>query len=254
MQVNKRVCVCVTKCVLIKKQTFISQTPVQLYCRFWQQINRERSVESAPSFVASSHAGCSKQRRSNICARPSWWDYTHKKTHKKCVWKSCMLGNVCVYVCLGHTGVHPILPDWSSAEEGHLLSTRPLPAGESQSPGMNVQLLSTDSRGLSFLVFMCASLVPQLRAALYDIHDIFFEIPLGDRLALLQQDRELRAERKLRDMVLFVSYVINKQEARKLVAKLVLTNNLYCNLITTFTKWLNISFLWQPHQILCYVL
>lgn len=83
---------------------------------------------------------------------------------------------------------------------------------------------------------MCASLVPQLRAALYDIHDIFFEIPLGDRLALLQQDRELRAERKLRDMVLFVSYVINKQEARKLVAKLVLTNNLYCNLITTFTK------------------
>ncbi|KAM9745551.1 centriolar coiled-coil protein of 110 kDa isoform 1-T1 [Menidia menidia] len=40
----------------------------------------------------------------------------------------------------------------------------------------------------------------QLRAALYDIHDIFFEMPLGDRLALLQQDRELRAERKLRDL------------------------------------------------------
>ncbi|XP_056256393.1 centriolar coiled-coil protein of 110 kDa-like isoform X3 [Seriola aureovittata] len=40
----------------------------------------------------------------------------------------------------------------------------------------------------------------QLRAALYDIHDIFFEMPLGDRLALLQQDRELRVERKLRDM------------------------------------------------------
>ncbi|KAM6914054.1 centriolar coiled-coil protein of 110 kDa [Lycodopsis pacificus] len=40
----------------------------------------------------------------------------------------------------------------------------------------------------------------QLRAALYDIHDIFFEMPLWDRLALLQQDRELRAERKLRDM------------------------------------------------------
>ncbi|XP_028267840.1 centriolar coiled-coil protein of 110 kDa isoform X2 [Parambassis ranga] len=40
----------------------------------------------------------------------------------------------------------------------------------------------------------------QLRAALYDVHDIFFEMPLGDRLALLQQDRELRAERKLRDM------------------------------------------------------
>uniref|UniRef100_A0A096M6N4 Centriolar coiled-coil protein 110 n=1 Tax=Poecilia formosa TaxID=48698 RepID=A0A096M6N4_POEFO len=40
----------------------------------------------------------------------------------------------------------------------------------------------------------------QLRAALYDIHEIFFEIPLRDRLALLQQDRELRAERKLRDL------------------------------------------------------
>ncbi|XP_071386747.1 centriolar coiled-coil protein of 110 kDa-like [Centroberyx affinis] len=40
----------------------------------------------------------------------------------------------------------------------------------------------------------------QLRAALYDVHDIFFEMPLEDRLALLQQDRELRAERKLREM------------------------------------------------------
>uniref|UniRef100_A0A8C3G112 Uncharacterized protein n=1 Tax=Cyclopterus lumpus TaxID=8103 RepID=A0A8C3G112_CYCLU len=40
----------------------------------------------------------------------------------------------------------------------------------------------------------------QLRAALYDIHEIFFEMPLWDRLPLLQQDRELRAERKLRDM------------------------------------------------------
>ncbi|XP_053194701.1 centriolar coiled-coil protein of 110 kDa-like [Scomber japonicus] len=40
----------------------------------------------------------------------------------------------------------------------------------------------------------------QLRAALYDIHEIFFEMPLEERLALLQQDRELRAERKLRDM------------------------------------------------------
>ncbi|KAM9843966.1 centriolar coiled-coil protein of 110 kDa-like, partial [Aulostomus maculatus] len=40
----------------------------------------------------------------------------------------------------------------------------------------------------------------QLRAALYDIHEIFFKMPLADRLALLQQDRELRAERRLRDM------------------------------------------------------
>ncbi|XP_019728623.1 synaptojanin-1 isoform X2 [Hippocampus comes] len=39
----------------------------------------------------------------------------------------------------------------------------------------------------------------QLRAALYDIHEIFFEIPAGDRLALLQQDRELCAEKKQRE-------------------------------------------------------
>ncbi|KAM9780056.1 uncharacterized protein ccp110 [Neosynchiropus ocellatus] len=40
----------------------------------------------------------------------------------------------------------------------------------------------------------------QLRAALFDVHEIFFEIPLMERLALLQQDRELRAERKLREV------------------------------------------------------
>ncbi|XP_056089787.1 centriolar coiled-coil protein of 110 kDa [Rhinichthys klamathensis goyatoka] len=40
----------------------------------------------------------------------------------------------------------------------------------------------------------------QLRAALFDIHDIFFTMTLEERLSLLQQDRELRAERKLREM------------------------------------------------------
>ncbi|XP_053707970.1 uncharacterized protein LOC128751152 [Synchiropus splendidus] len=40
----------------------------------------------------------------------------------------------------------------------------------------------------------------QLRAALFDVHEIFFEIPLMERLALLQQDRELRTERKLREV------------------------------------------------------
>ncbi|XP_056144444.1 centriolar coiled-coil protein of 110 kDa-like [Lampris incognitus] len=40
----------------------------------------------------------------------------------------------------------------------------------------------------------------QLRAALYDVHDIFFVMPLEERLALLQQDRELCAERKLREL------------------------------------------------------
>nr|XP_023655651.1 centriolar coiled-coil protein of 110 kDa isoform X1 [Paramormyrops kingsleyae]XP_023655652.1 centriolar coiled-coil protein of 110 kDa isoform X1 [Paramormyrops kingsleyae] len=40
----------------------------------------------------------------------------------------------------------------------------------------------------------------QLRAALFDVHDIFFVMPLGDRLALLRQDRELQREKKLREM------------------------------------------------------
>ena len=50
---------------------------------------------------------------------------------------------------------------------------------------------------------MCVCVCPlsQLRAARYDIHDIFFEMPLEERLALLQLDREVRAERKLREMV-----------------------------------------------------
>lgn len=51
-------------------------------------------------------------------------------------------------------------------------------------------------------VYACVSpLSSQLRAALYNIHDIFFEMPLADRLAMLQHDRELRAERKLREIV-----------------------------------------------------
>ncbi|XP_056608783.1 centriolar coiled-coil protein of 110 kDa-like isoform X2 [Triplophysa dalaica] len=40
----------------------------------------------------------------------------------------------------------------------------------------------------------------QLRAALFDIHDIFFTMPLEERLFLLQLDRDLRTERKLREM------------------------------------------------------
>uniref|UniRef100_A0A672PNQ5 CHAD domain-containing protein n=1 Tax=Sinocyclocheilus grahami TaxID=75366 RepID=A0A672PNQ5_SINGR len=41
----------------------------------------------------------------------------------------------------------------------------------------------------------------QLRAALFDVHDIFFTTTPEERLSLLQQDRELRTERKLREMV-----------------------------------------------------
>lgn len=53
------------------------------------------------------------------------------------------------------------------------------------------------------LVFYACISLPssQLRAALYNIHDIFFEMPLADRLGMLQHDRELRAERKLREIV-----------------------------------------------------
>ncbi|KAJ8346074.1 hypothetical protein SKAU_G00302670 [Synaphobranchus kaupii] len=40
----------------------------------------------------------------------------------------------------------------------------------------------------------------QLRAALFDVHDIFFEMPLQERLGLLLLDRELRMERMLREM------------------------------------------------------
>ncbi|KAJ7989344.1 hypothetical protein DPEC_G00303560 [Dallia pectoralis] len=40
----------------------------------------------------------------------------------------------------------------------------------------------------------------QLRAAQYDIHHIFFEMPLEDRLALMKLDREVRTEKKLREM------------------------------------------------------
>lgn len=54
------------------------------------------------------------------------------------------------------------------------------------------------------LVNLCVSLLScasQLRAALFDVHDIFFVMPLADRLALLRQDRELQREKKLREMV-----------------------------------------------------
>ncbi|CAG11407.1 unnamed protein product [Tetraodon nigroviridis] len=65
-----------------------------------------------------------------------------------------------------------------------------------------------------FRVFtrLCVFL-PQLRAALYDIYDIFFVMPLGDRLTLLQQDRELRAERKLREMRCRLSCTIEEDAA-----------------------------------------
>ncbi|XP_051958214.1 centriolar coiled-coil protein of 110 kDa isoform X2 [Xyrauchen texanus] len=44
-------------------------------------------------------------------------------------------------------------------------------------------------------------LTAQLRAALHDVHQIFFVWPLTNRLQLLQQDREIRKERRLREVV-----------------------------------------------------
>lgn len=104
------------------------------------------------------------------------------------------------YVCSGYAGVHPIIPD-GSAEQRRLLGTRSLAAGAGQGPGEDASVCRPQS-SIVLQAHGCLCSMPQLRAALYDIHDIFFVLPLGDRLALLQQDRELRAERKLRGMVL----------------------------------------------------
>uniref|UniRef100_UPI00398F5E71 centriolar coiled-coil protein of 110 kDa-like isoform X3 n=1 Tax=Pristiophorus japonicus TaxID=55135 RepID=UPI00398F5E71 len=42
--------------------------------------------------------------------------------------------------------------------------------------------------------------VAQLRAALYEIHDIFFELKPGDKMQILCHDREIRKEKQLRQM------------------------------------------------------
>lgn len=61
--------------------------------------------------------------------------------------------------------------------------------------------LVPDASLVTFRCDLCSVFAPQLRAALYDVHDIFFLMPQNERLGLLQQDRELRRERKLREMV-----------------------------------------------------
>lgn len=43
----------------------------------------------------------------------------------------------------------------------------------------------------------------QLRAALYDIHDVFFVLTSNERMQILSQDREIRKEKQLRQMVTF---------------------------------------------------
>lgn len=45
----------------------------------------------------------------------------------------------------------------------------------------------------------------QLRAALYDIHDIFFKMDITERMNILRHDREVRKEKMLRQLVCGVS-------------------------------------------------
>ncbi|KAG9461041.1 hypothetical protein GDO78_018350, partial [Eleutherodactylus coqui] len=42
--------------------------------------------------------------------------------------------------------------------------------------------------------------VAQLRAAQYEIHDIFFAMDVAERMNILAHDRELRREKMLRQM------------------------------------------------------
>lgn len=43
--------------------------------------------------------------------------------------------------------------------------------------------------------------IHQLQAALLDIHEIFFEIPVHERMALIAHSRQLMEEKRLRDSV-----------------------------------------------------
>lgn len=49
----------------------------------------------------------------------------------------------------------------------------------------------------------------QLRAALYDIHDIFFTMAASERMNILRHDREVRKEKMLRQMVCYLPGNVN---------------------------------------------
>lgn len=49
----------------------------------------------------------------------------------------------------------------------------------------------------------------QLQAALLDIHEIFFEIPVHERMALIAHSRQLMEEKRLRDSVRAYQKVLN---------------------------------------------
>lgn len=50
------------------------------------------------------------------------------------------------------------------------------------------------------LVIGCVYLC-QLTAAMYEIHEIFFELPVGERMALIEQTRALERERFFKSLV-----------------------------------------------------
>lgn len=51
--------------------------------------------------------------------------------------------------------------------------------------------------------------IHQLQAALLDIHEIFFEIPVHERMALIAHSRQLMEEKRLRDSVRAYEKVLN---------------------------------------------
>lgn len=51
--------------------------------------------------------------------------------------------------------------------------------------------------------------IHQLQAALLDIHEIFFEIPVHERMALIAHSRQLMEEKRIRDSVRAYQKVLN---------------------------------------------
>ncbi len=100
---------------------------------------------------------------------------------------------------------HPIVPDRFPAEESLRVPSGSVLISARHSSG-NTHTHTCRALSvyvwLSFHVCVCVCVcVSQLRSALHDVHQIFTVWPVRDRLTLLQQDREIRRERTLRDMV-----------------------------------------------------
>lgn len=65
----------------------------------------------------------------------------------------------------------------------------------------NIPISADMLRGISKLFHSVFNYSFQLRAALYDIHDIFFTMEASERMNILRHDREVRKEKMLRQMV-----------------------------------------------------